>query len=150
MRRCAQDGVTNIGSPLGTFNHANFSDRIKASSSAKLALVEKLKARPGPDDPRRQAVAAERKAIHEARLARQAERQRLLQEQREREAEEKRKREEEELAAAIAREAALEEERLAAEAARRERASRTVNDLAAQKALRDARYAARKARQKAR
>ncbi|MCW6508727.1 DUF6481 family protein [Lichenifustis flavocetrariae] len=135
---------------MGTFNHANFSDRIKASTSAKLALVEKLKTRPGPDDPRRQAVAAERKAIHDARLARQEERQRLLQEQREREAEERRKREEEELLAALAREAELEAERKVVEAARLERASRVVLDQAEQKARRDERYAARKMRQKQR
>ena len=133
---------------MGTFNHANFSDRIKASATAKSALVEKLKARPGPDDPRMIAKAAERKAIYEARLARQAEKERLEQEQLAREAEERRIREEEELAAALAREAELEAERQAAEAAKLERASRVLNDLAAQKAIRDARYAARKARQK--
>lgn len=133
---------------MGTFNHANFSDRIKASTTAKSALVEKLKSRPGLEDPRRAALAAERKAIHEARLARQEEKQKRLQEQREREAEERRKREEEELLAAIAREAELESERQVAEAARLERATRVVFDLAEQKARRDERYAARKARQK--
>ena len=140
----------HTGQALGTFNHANFSDRIKASSSAKMALIDKLKNRPGPDDPRRQALAAERKAIHEARLARQAEKQRIALEQREREEAERRKREEAELAAALAREAELEEQRKAAEEARLLRASRVVSDLADQKARRDERYAARKARQKAR
>lgn len=135
---------------MGTFNHANFSDRIKNSTTAKMALVEKLRARPGPDDPRRQAIAAERKAIHDARLARQADKQRLLQEQREREEEERRKREEAELVAALAREAELEAQRVAAEEARAARMSRAVLDLAEQKDRRDARYAARKARQKAR
>lgn len=143
-------GVTHTGYALGTFNHANFSDRIKNSSSAKLALIDKMKSRAGSDDPRRQAIAAERKAIHEARLVRQAEKQRMLLEQREREEAERRKREEEELAAALVREAELEEQRKAAEEARLLRASRNVNDLAEQKARRDARYAARKARQKAR
>lgn len=135
---------------MGTFNHANFSDRIKNSSTAKLALIDKMKNRPGPDDPRRQAIAAERKAVHDARLARQAEKQRLALEQREREEEERRKREEEELAAALVREAELEVQRKAAEEARALRATRAVSDLADQKARRDERYAARKARQKAR
>ena len=135
---------------LGTFNHANFEDRIKASASAKAALVEKLRSRPGPDDPRMMAIQAERKAIHEARMARLAEKERQRQEILAREAEEKRIREEAELAAAIAREEELERERLVAEAARLERASRVVNDLADQKARRDERYAARKSRQKSR
>ena len=135
---------------MGTFNHANFSDRIKNSSTAKLALIDKMKNRPGPDDPRRQAIAAERKAVHDARLARQAEKQRLALELREREEEERRKREEEELAAALIREAELEAQRKAAEEARALRATRAVTDLAEQKARRDERYASRKSRQKAR
>ncbi|MDX7952802.1 DUF6481 family protein [Lichenihabitans sp. Uapishka_5] len=143
-------GVTQTGQALGTFNHANFSDRIKASSTAKSALIDKLKNRPGPDDPRRQAVAAERKAVHDARLARQAEKQRMLLEQREREEAERLKREEEELAAALLREAELEAQRKVAEEARMARASRAVLDMADQKARRDERYAARKSRQKAR
>lgn len=135
---------------MGTFNHANYTDRIKASAEAKAAMVERLKNKPGPEDPRIAAIAAERKAVHEARLARQAEKERQRQEQLAREAEEKLRREEEELAVALAREEELERERLTAEAARLERASRVVNDLAEQKARRDERYAARKSRQKAR
>jgi hypothetical protein len=135
---------------LGTFNHANYHDRIKHSAAAKAALVEKLRNRPGPDDPRVAAIQAERKAIAEARQARFAEKERQREEQLAREAEENRLREEAELAAAIAREEQLERERQAADAARLERASRAVNDMAAQKDRRDARFAARRARQKAR
>jgi hypothetical protein len=138
------------GSTLGTFNPANFSDRIKASASARAALIDKLKSRPGPDDPQVAARAAERRAIHDARLARQAEKERLRQELLAREAEEKRRREEEELAAAIAREEELERQRVAAEEARRERLKVSALTLAEQKDRRDARYAARKSRQKSR
>ena len=138
------------GSTLGTFNPANFSDRIKASTTARAALIDKMKSRPGPEDPQVLARAAERRAIHEARIARQAEKDRLREEQLAREAEEKRRREEEELAAAIAREEELERQRIAAEEARRERLKVTAVTLADQKARRDDRYAARKSRQKAR
>ena len=133
---------------MGTFDNTNFSDRIKTSNASKSALVEKLKARPGPTDPRLIAKAAERKIIHEARLARLAEKERLQQEQRAHEAEMRRLHQAELADAALAREAELEVERQAAETAKLERATRVISDLAEQKATRDARYAARKARQK--
>ncbi|WP_246543990.1 DUF6481 family protein, partial [Ancylobacter dichloromethanicus] len=46
-----------------------FQDRQKTAAEAKARLLEKLAARPGPDDPVMIAKAAERKAAAEARQA---------------------------------------------------------------------------------
>ena len=51
-----------------------FNDRQANSLKAKQALLERFKARPGPDDPAVQARMAEQKAIAEARDKRAAER----------------------------------------------------------------------------
>ena len=45
---CRKEAPAN-GKALGTFNHANFHDRIKNAAAARTALVEKLKARPSPE-----------------------------------------------------------------------------------------------------
>lgn len=98
-----------------------FKDRQKTAADAKARLVAKLATRPAADDPAVIARAAERKAVEEARIARQAER---------REAE-----------------AAEEIARAAEAAAREEEAARQLAaDQEAAKAKRDARYAARKQR----
>lgn len=117
------------------FKGDNFRDRATAAAEARKAMAEKFKAAPKPDDPRVQALAAERIAIAEARAARQAEKARQKAEEAAREAE-------------AARLRAIEEARLAAEAAQRaiEERARQLQILADQKAARDARYAARKAR----
>ena len=85
--------------------------------------------------------------IHEARLARQADRQRASEEQqaREDEAEHLRVIEEQELALAQVLRAEVEAE--AAELARKDRLTAKALSMADQKVLRDARYAARKSRQ---
>jgi hypothetical protein len=111
-----------------------FADRIAAQAEARKAVLEKFKTRPGPDDP-------EVKARQAAAVAKEAERQA--------------KRE----AAKIAKQQREEEERLAQlEAAAAKKAAEEAAyeaELAAaaelelkQKADRDARYAARKAKKK--
>ena len=120
---------------MPAFNHANFNDRATAAAKAKQALIEKFRARPGPDDPAVLAKQAERQAIAEARELREQERK-LAKE------------------ADAARKAAEEVERLAELA--RLAAQKTEEEIARKaallaleaerKAARDARYAARKAR----
>ena len=102
-----------------------FGDRAKTSAEAKAGLLERFHARPGADDPARVARDAERGRLIDARNLRVADRLRLKEE------EEARKLAEEE----------AEKLRLAAEA---EVAKEAL--LAEQKAARDRRYALRKAR----
>ncbi len=122
---------------MPAFKHADFSDRASSAAKAKQALIEKFRARPGPEDPAVQAKVAERLAVAAAREQREQERKLA------REAE-------------TARKAAEELERLA-EVARRaaekteEEKARKADLLALEaerKAARDARYAARKARKR--
>ncbi|WP_439496158.1 DUF6481 family protein [Bosea sp. (in: a-proteobacteria)] len=54
-------------------NDRSFTDRQTNSANAKKALLERFKARPGPDDPIMQQRRAERQAVAEARAARDAE-----------------------------------------------------------------------------
>jgi membrane protein involved in colicin uptake len=120
-----------------------YNDRLSTQAEARKAMLEKFKARPSADDPDVMARQAERIAIAEARAEREA----------------KRKAEREAEAARIAAEKKAEQERLAAEKLareiaekerqereERERAERDRNLEADRKAARDARYAARKAR----
>ena len=108
----------------------NFNDRKEAAANAKRALLARFKAQPGPDDPAVQQRMAERAAIAEAREARMAERRVA------READEARKAEEARAA------------QVAAAAAAAEAAARARELAIEQKAARDARYAARKARKR--
>ena len=117
------------------FKGNKFTDRQSASAEAKRSVLAKFQARPPADDPAVLARAAERQAIAEAREARMAERRR------EREIEAAR-REAERLAA----EAAEAERRKAEEARLAEEARAEALLKLQQKAARDARYAARKAR----
>ena len=78
-------------------NDRSFTDRQSNSANAKKALLERFKARPGPDDPVVQQRRAEREAIAAARAEREAEKAKIRAEQerlealeRERIAEEKR------------------------------------------------------------
>jgi hypothetical protein len=113
----------------------SLTDRLADKNAAKKALLEKMKARPGPDDPAVQARIAERKAIAEARAVREA----AKAEAAEKAAIEKAARE-----AAAAEERRLEAERAAEE--ERQKIDLKAALEAAQKRARDARYAARKAR----
>ncbi|MBX9909582.1 MAG: hypothetical protein K2Z25_12815 [Beijerinckiaceae bacterium] len=54
-------------------NDSSFADRQSSSAAAKKALLERFKARPGPDDPIMQQRRAEREAVAAARAAREAE-----------------------------------------------------------------------------
>ena len=138
---------------MGTFNHANFNDRKNASANAKAALLEKLRNRPAADDPAALAKQAERQAILDAREKRNAEREAArLEHDRELEAE-RAALAAAEAAAQAERERQLEADRVIAESekaaleeARLQRAARIIADEAERKAARDARYAARKAK----
>jgi hypothetical protein len=122
---------------LPAFKHADFSDRASSAAKAKQALIEKFRARPGPEDPAVQAKIAERLAVAAARELREQERKLA------REAEAVRKAAEElERQAEVARRAVEKTE---------EEKARKADLLAIEadrKAARDARYAARKARKR--
>ena len=116
------------------FKPQNFSDRLSASNSARQAAVEKLKAKLDPNRPEAVEKRAERLALAQAREARNAEReaQRLAEI----------KRQEDERVARETAEKAEQEEK------KRRETEKLQDLLAAQKAARDARYAARKSRAK--
>ena len=126
---------------MAIYKERNFAERRQSAGEAKKALLEKFKARPAADDPAVVARQAERKAKAEARAQREAER---LEQKRLKAEQEERERTEREAAAAEAARAEAE----AKEQAERDLVSRLLDDEAARKAKRDARYAARKARQK--
>lgn len=116
---------------------STFNDRRDEAAAAKKALVERFKARPPADDPAVLARAAERKAIAEARDGRSAERaKKKAEEDLQRQAEQRAKQEA--------------EARAAEESAARvvEQTARDEAIRAERKAARDAKYAARKARQR--
>ncbi len=115
---------------MSGFKQPSFADRQKAAQQARQNILNKFRAQPGPDDPavmqrraEREAQAAARAKIKEAREAAKAEQKRL----------------EEEAAAAAAAQLAREKE---------EAAARELTLEAERKAARDARYAARKKRKK--
>ena len=113
-----------------SFKEPSFADRQKAAIQARQNILNKFRAQPGPDDPEvkrrqaeREAQAAARAKVREAKEAEKAEQ----------------KRREAEAAAAEAARIAREKE---------EEAARLAALEAEQKAKRDARYAARKAKGK--
>ncbi len=109
---------------MADYHKPDFSDRATRAAEAKKALLEKFKAKPALDE----AAIAARRAAAEARAQRDAERS----------------------AARSAAKIRHEEERVAKAAAAIEAAAKAVIDaeerIIAQKAARDAKYAARKAR----
>ena len=120
-----------------TYKNDDFNNRLTSAAAAKTALLERFRARPGPDDPAviarraaqaeieaaRDVRAAERKVAREAEAIRQAaEQARLLEEQKARDVE---------LQARLAEDAVRAEQR-----------------VVEAKAARDARYAARRARRR--
>jgi Family of unknown function (DUF6481) len=117
---------------MSGFKEPGFTDRQKAAQQARQNLLKKFREQPGPDDPDVARRRAEREAIV-------ANRERLRQEREAAKAEQKRR--EEEAAATEAARIAREKE---------EEETRQAELLAEQKAKRDARYAARKARGKKR
>jgi hypothetical protein len=110
------------------FKDDDFSERRKTAAKAKNAMLERFRARPSSDDPATAKRKATRLAVSEARDSRVKAR-----------AEAAKRRQDEK-----AQSARDKLEREAAES--RAEADRKVNLLATQKAARDARYAARKAR----
>jgi hypothetical protein len=111
-----------------THTRTNFDDRLSAAAAAKQALLERFRARPSPDDPAEIARQAALKAISDARDVRAAERKAAK---------------EAEAARLAAEEAARRaQEQIAASEAK----ARAAAQEAERKAIRDARYAARKAR----
>ena len=120
---------------MSGYKNNTFSDRASASAKAKMALLEKFRAKPALDDPEVLQRQAERQAIIEAREARAAERKLT----REAEAAEQ---------ARLDAVKAEEQKRLEAEAAaaKLEEAKLEAAKVLAAKAARDAKYAARKAR----
>ena len=117
---------------MRSFKEQGFNQRLEAAAKARQALVEKFKSRPAEDDPEMIKLREQQKAVAEARALREAEKaerkRKEAEERAAREAAEKAERERAERRAAI--EAVIRGEALAAE----------------QKAKRDQRYAARKAR----
>ncbi len=115
------------------FKEKTFGDRLSAAASARQAALERFRARPSADDPAVIKRKEERMAIAASREAREAERKVLK---------------EAEAAARAVQEAKDKVEREARE--RREaieKVIREASEAAERKAERDARYAARKARQ---
>lgn len=128
-----------------SFKYPDLQERQQTAAAAKKAMLEKFKA--AVNDPTAAEKHAARHALHQARLARMAEREAAN--------EAAGKAREAELAAQAARKAELaaKARREAEEAAARaeaEAAERTLSLLTEQKVARDARYAARKAAKKAR
>jgi hypothetical protein len=117
---------------MSGFKDKGFTDRLTSAASAKKAALDKFRARPAMDDP---AVVERREARLTASQAREA---RLAERAAARLADEARRTTE--LAAAEAERIAREEREVI------EKAEREVTLQAEQKAARDARYAARKAR----
>lgn len=119
---------------MSAFKEKTFTDRLSTANAAKRAMLEKFRAQPKLDDPVVQERLAAQVALAKAREARIAERKA------QREAER------------IAHEAEMKrlaEEKAAAEAEeRRLEGDRAIALLAEQKAARDARYAARKAKKR--
>lgn len=116
------------------FKEKTFTDRLKEAASARQAALERFRARPAADDPAVVKRTEERLTIAAAREARAAEREaaKLV-----------------EAAARAERETVEKAEREARE--RREAVEKLIRDAAGaaeRKAARDARYAARKSRQK--
>ncbi|WP_284944329.1 DUF6481 family protein [Acidisoma cladoniae] len=120
---------------MAGFKDNNFVERRDAALKAKREALDKFKARPTAEDPRLLKLAEERRVIAEARAIRATEREKLRQEELVRQA-----------AAAVIRKQE-EEARIEAEKqAEIEAAAAELELKAQQKAARDARYAARKAR----
>ena len=126
--RCSRSHGTSAApwerTTLTAYKDKGFNERLSTSADARKAMLERVRAQPGPDDPAMVERRAAREAIIVAREARAAERKAAR---------------EVELAQEAAREA--EKVRLAAEQAAKDAALE-----AERKAARDARYAARKAR----
>ena len=128
---------------MSFLNSNRFQDRQAAAAQARKAMAEKFLSRPryDPNDPAVKEREAKRRAILEARVARDAERRRLRKEAEAAEAVRK-------AAEDVARLEALRQEGLALEAAEAARRAEEERLEYERKLDRDARYAARKERKK--
>lgn len=126
---------------MNAFRNTAFNERLNTAADAKKAALEKFRGKPGPDDPAVIERQAARQALSAAREARAAERQVAREAEALREAAEHSARQAE--AARQASEQAVLDAKLRGEQTARDEA------LEAQRKIdRDARYAARKARQR--
>lgn len=130
LQRVTPENESDKALSMSGFKEPSFADRQKAAIQARQNILNKFRAQPGPDDPEvkrrqaeREAQAAARAKVREAKEAEKAEQ----------------KRREAEAAAAEAARIAREKE---------EEAARLAALEAEQKAKRDARYAARKSKGK--
>jgi hypothetical protein len=133
-------------STLTIFKEKDFVERRNAANEARKALLERFKARPSADDPAVIMRMEERRRIIEARALREAEKERQRQE---RLARERAEAEARRIAEEAARKEAEEKARIEAAQREAEEQVKLEAELAleeARKAKRDARYAARKAR----
>jgi hypothetical protein len=123
----------------------SFTSRLNRAANARKAVLNRVSAQPGPGDPTFEERQAARLEAAKARDARRAERKAEREAEALRIATERAEREAAEAARMTAERTAraAEEERLAAETK-----ARALELAAAQKAARDARYAARKARKR--
>jgi Family of unknown function (DUF6481) len=126
----ATDQESNRASSMSGFKEPSFADRQKAAQQARQDILNKFRAKPGPDDPEVRQRQAEREAQAAARAKAREARGAAKAEQKAREAE---------AAALAAAQLAREKE---------EEATRQAAIEADQKAKRDARYAARKGKGK--
>lgn len=117
--------------------NSTFQDRQATAAAAKAAMLERFRARPGPDDPAVIERRAAQAAIDAAREVRAQERKLAKEAEAARKAAEQAARAEELKAAALADEARVAEE-----------AARAAQRAIEQKAARDQRYAARQARRR--
>ncbi len=117
---------------MRSFKEQGFNERLQLAAKARQELLEKYKSRPSENDPEIVKLREQQKAIAEAREAREAEKA-------------EKRRQEAELQAVRDATDKAERERLAKRAAI-EAVIRGESLAAEQKAKRDARYAARKAR----
>src|SRR5512141_2625798 len=120
-----------------TYKNDSFNNRLTSAAAAKTALLERFRARPGPDDP---AVIARRQAQAEIEAAREI-----------RIAERKKAKEAEAIRLAAEKAALAEAEKakdVELQARKAEEAARAAERAAEAKAARDARYAARRARRR--
>jgi hypothetical protein len=115
------------------FKEKNFNDRLSAAAAARQAALERFRSRPGPDDPDVMKRREERLAIARAREMRAAERRAAKEA-------EAAVRAEQEARERVEREAREKREAI-------EKVIREAGEAAERKKARDARYAARKARQ---
>jgi hypothetical protein len=125
---------TRVSTHMAFAKRNDFNDRREAAEKARVAMLERFKARPPADDPVVQAKQAERFAIAEAREKRRAEREAI------------RKAEEERIAAEKLTAELAELQRKEEEARRRAEAEALLE--AARKAQRDLRYANRKSKKR--